>query len=61
MKHQGGLRSKKIRAWNICHSHEENIKGDTVTMTQIDILKTKNIMAQEFTCHSDKKVTKKQY
>jgi hypothetical protein len=25
-----------------------------VTMTRIDVLKTKNIMAQEFTCHSDK-------
>jgi hypothetical protein len=25
-------------------------------MTRIDVLKTKNIMAQEFTCHSDKKI-----
>jgi hypothetical protein len=29
--------------------------GSMITMTRIDVLKTKNIMAQEFTCHSDKK------
>jgi hypothetical protein len=29
-----------------------------VTMTQIDVLKSKSIMGQELTCHSNKKKTK---
>ncbi len=51
MKHQGGLSSRKIRAWKICHSPEESIKGNIVTMTQIDVLKLKKSWHKN--CHAD--------